>query len=80
MDDSIQKLRGYAGSATLADNPPSFAPSVREASVRRKTGGSFADIVGFRAQTIDSPATYEDPTRAPVGIEFVYRNGSRAVL
>jgi N-acyl-D-amino-acid deacylase len=42
--------------------------------------GYFADIVGFRAGVIDSPASYECPTQAPLGIEFVYRNGSQAVL
>ncbi len=42
--------------------------------------GYFADIVGFRAEAIDSPATYENPTRAPFGIDFVYRNGQQAVL
>jgi len=40
--------------------------------------GFFADIVGFRAETIDSPATYECPAQAPLGIQFVYRNGSQA--
>lgn len=40
--------------------------------------GYFADMVGFRAEVIDSPATYERPTQAPLGIEFVYRNGHRA--
>lgn len=42
--------------------------------------GFFADVVGFRAETVDSPATYENPTQAPSGIEFVYRNGQQAVL
>jgi N-acyl-D-aspartate/D-glutamate deacylase len=42
--------------------------------------GYFADIVGFRAESIDSPATYEHPTEAPLGIEFVYRNGLEAIL
>jgi N-acyl-D-amino-acid deacylase len=41
--------------------------------------GCFADIVGFRAEIIDSPATYECPTQEPLGIEFVYRNGSQAM-
>lgn len=40
--------------------------------------GYIADLVGFRADTVDSPATYENPTLAPLGIEFVYRNGQRA--
>jgi N-acyl-D-amino-acid deacylase len=42
--------------------------------------GNFADIVGFRAQDIDSPATYECPAQAPLGIAFVYRNGSQAAI
>jgi N-acyl-D-amino-acid deacylase len=42
--------------------------------------GYFADLVGFRADAIDSPATYENPNRAPIGIDFVYRNGEQAVL
>ena len=42
--------------------------------------GYFADVVGFRAEVVDSPATYENPTRAPSGIEFVYRNGRQAQL
>lgn len=42
--------------------------------------GYFADIVGFRADAIDSPATYECPNEAPIGIEFVYRNGRKAEL
>lgn len=42
--------------------------------------GYFADIVGFRAEVIDSPATYESPTQPPLGIELVYRNGSPATL
>lgn len=42
--------------------------------------GYFADVVGFRADIIDSPASYENPDRAPFGIDFVYRNGQQAVL
>jgi len=38
----------------------------------------FADIVAFRADSVDSPATYESPELAPIGIEFVYRNGRPA--
>ena len=46
----------------------------------RLAPGYFADIVGFRAETVDSRADYENPTQAPLGIEFVYRNGQRAPL
>lgn len=38
--------------------------------------GFVADLVLFRAGEIDSPATYEAPTQAPVGIHSVYRNGA----
>lgn len=41
MSDPIQKYTPPAQEATLADNIPSFAPSFREASVRRKTSGSL---------------------------------------
>jgi len=40
--------------------------------------GYFADIVAFRADQVDSPATYEMPERAPIGIHSVYRNGQPA--
>ena len=44
------------------------------------TPGYFADIVAFQAGTVDSPATYEAPQQAPIGIHSVYRNGARVVL
>jgi len=37
--------------------------------------GLFADIVVFDPARIGSPATYEQPQSAPVGIHRVYRNG-----
>jgi len=40
--------------------------------------GYFADLVLFRADNIDSPATYEAPEQAPIGIHSVYRNGISA--
>jgi dihydroorotase/N-acyl-D-amino-acid deacylase len=40
--------------------------------------GCFADIVLFRSDAIDSPATYEEPTLPPQGICAVYRNGAPA--
>ncbi len=42
--------------------------------------GYFAELVGFHAEAIDSPATYESPDLAPIGIEFVYRDGQPAKL
>jgi N-acyl-D-amino-acid deacylase len=41
--------------------------------------GHFADIVLFNSEAIDSPATYESPELAPVGIHSVYRNGQPAM-
>jgi N-acyl-D-aspartate/D-glutamate deacylase len=37
--------------------------------------GYHADITVFNPDTVDSPATYEDPEAAPYGIELVIRNG-----
>jgi N-acyl-D-amino-acid deacylase len=40
--------------------------------------GYIADMVLFRSEEIDSPATYEAPAQAPLGIHSVYRNGVSA--
>ncbi len=37
--------------------------------------GYFADLTVFDAETVDSPATYEEPEQPPVGIRWVFRNG-----
>jgi dihydroorotase/N-acyl-D-amino-acid deacylase len=37
--------------------------------------GAFADITVFDPDTVNSPATYETPNRAPIGIRYVFRNG-----
>ena len=42
--------------------------------------GYFADIIAFRPDIIDSPATYDSPELAPVGIEWVCRDGLPALL
>ncbi len=42
--------------------------------------GAAADLVVFDAGLIDSPASYEEPTLAPVGIHHVFVNGVAAVL
>ncbi|HKO19938.1 MAG TPA: amidohydrolase family protein [Acidobacteriaceae bacterium] len=57
---------------------PAARYSLRDRGLLRP--GCFADLVGFRADLIDSPATYEAPTLAPLGIDFVYRNGQRAPI
>ena len=41
----------------------------------RLSPGYAADITVFDAATVNSPATYEEPERPPVGIRYVYRNG-----
>jgi dihydroorotase/N-acyl-D-amino-acid deacylase len=38
--------------------------------------GYFADVVVFDPDTINSPATYENPTLAPTGIRHLFRNGT----
>ena len=38
--------------------------------------GYFADVVVFDPDTIDSRASYEDPTIPPIGIRHVFRNGA----
>jgi N-acyl-D-amino-acid deacylase len=39
------------------------------------TVGAYADVTVFDANTIDSPATYDQPELPPVGIRHVFRNG-----
>lgn len=43
----------------------------------RVAPGCFADITVFDPRTIDSPATYEEPEKPPVGIHRVFRNGKQ---
>jgi N-acyl-D-aspartate/D-glutamate deacylase len=42
--------------------------------------GFFADVVVFDPKTVNSPATYENPMMAPVGIRHVFRNGAEIGL
>lgn len=37
--------------------------------------GAWGDVTVFDAERVDSPATYDDPERAPVGIHAVFRRG-----
>jgi N-acyl-D-aspartate/D-glutamate deacylase len=41
--------------------------------------GYFADVVVFDPDTINSPATYENPTLAPIGIRHAFRNGAEVI-
>jgi N-acyl-D-amino-acid deacylase len=38
--------------------------------------GYFADVVVFDPDTVNSPATYENPVLRPIGIRHVFRNGA----
>jgi dihydroorotase/N-acyl-D-amino-acid deacylase len=40
------------------------------------TPGAWADVTVFDASEVDSPATYEEPELPPVGIRYVFRNGT----
>jgi len=40
------------------------------------TPGAWADVTVFDAREVDSPATYEEPELPPVGIRYVFRNGT----
>ncbi|HKE23502.1 MAG TPA: amidohydrolase family protein [Bryobacteraceae bacterium] len=42
--------------------------------------GFFADLVVLDPRTVNSPATYENPAMAPVGIQHVFRNGAEMDL
>jgi N-acyl-D-amino-acid deacylase len=42
--------------------------------------GFVADVVVFDPKTINSPATYDNPGAAPVGIRHVFRNGAEMDL
>jgi N-acyl-D-amino-acid deacylase len=57
---------------------PATRYGIRERGVLR--AGAYADITVFDADTIDSPATYEQPEIPPVGIREVFRNGERMTL
>ena len=46
----------------------------------RLAPGNYADITVFDPAAVDSPATYENPQMAPVGIAHVFRNGQRLEL
>lgn len=41
--------------------------------------GAVADVTVFDAEKVGSPASYESPEQAPVGIVAVYRGGKRTV-
>ena len=41
--------------------------------------GAKADMVLFDPQTVDTPATFDDPAQFPVGIDYVAVNGALVI-
>ena len=60
----------------ITDKP---AHRFRIAKRGRLAKGYFADVIVFDPDTINSPATYENPTLAPSGIRHVFRNGAELI-
>jgi N-acyl-D-aspartate/D-glutamate deacylase len=67
LETAVAKLSGV----------PAARLGLRDRGVLRE--GAFADLVVFDAVTVADDATYERPSRHPVGIEHVVVNGRSAV-
>ncbi len=78
---SISRERGWL-SLHEAVHKITGKPALRYGLAERGLlrNGCFADVVAFHSDRIDSPATYESPELAPVGIEWVLRQGRPAPL
>jgi dihydroorotase/N-acyl-D-amino-acid deacylase len=63
LEQAVQKITGLPAQRFNIPDRGRLAP------------GYFADITVFDADLIDSPANYEEPEQAPVGIRYVFRNG-----
>ena len=77
-------LRARAGGAGPADgDPPDDRPAGRRALGLTDRGriapGAVADLVLFDPTTVADASTYEDPTRAAIGVEAVLLGGAFAV-
>jgi N-acyl-D-aspartate/D-glutamate deacylase len=68
LETAVAKLSGV----------PAARLGLRDRGVLRE--GAFADVVAFDPATVADEATYEQPSRHPVGIEHVVVNGRVAVL
>jgi N-acyl-D-aspartate/D-glutamate deacylase len=68
LETAIAKLSGVSAARL----------GLRDRGVLRE--GAFADLVAFDPATVADEATYERPSRHPVGIEHVVVNGRLAVL
>ena len=60
----------------ITDKP---AHRFRIANRGRLQRGYCADVVVFDPDTINSPATYENPMLAPIGIRHAFRNGTQVI-
>ena len=60
----------------ITDKP---ARRFRIAKRGRLQRGYCADVVVFDPDTINSPATYENPMLAPIGIRHAFRNGTEVI-
>jgi N-acyl-D-aspartate/D-glutamate deacylase len=67
LETAVAKLSGV----------PAARLGLRDRGVLRE--GAFADVVAFDPDTVADAATYEQPSRHPVGIEHVIVNGRLAV-
>ena len=68
LETAVAKLSGV----------PAARLGLRDRGVLRE--GAFADLVAFDPLTVADDATYEQPSRHPVGIQHVVVNGRVAVL
>ena len=68
LETAVAKLSGV----------PAARLGLRDRGVLRE--GGFADVVVFDPATVADDATYEQPSRHPIGIEHVVVNGRPAVL